>query len=322
MRRLTSLLVVVLAGTGASWVDRWEHARTGNRLYDEGKYDDAAQAYNQGLTEDPDSSLLHFNLGAAQYKQGQYDAALKTLQQVPVDEKDPERGAQVAYNAGNAAYKQGTTLAEKEPQKALEQWAQALAFYRRALGLRPDDVDTKFNYEFVRKQIDDLRQKMEDQKKQQDQQKQDQKDKQDKKDQDQKQDQQGDKSDKQKQDEKQDQQGDQKGEDKDQPPPSDQGQQGDKPDEKQQQQAQPQPPADQKPSDQQQATGGEPDDQQQPEGEGGESDSDIAGQKKDGEMSKREAAALLDGQRGEEVQPDEVVKRMQGAKVGRPARDW
>ena len=283
---------------------------------------DVMQAYNQGLTEDPDSALLHFNLGAAQYKQGQYDAALKTLQQVPVGENAPERSAQVAYNAGNAAYKQGAGLEEKEPQKAMEQWAQALAFYRRALGLNPDDADAKFNYEFVHKRIDDLRQKMEDQKKQQDQKKQDKQDKQDKKDQDQKGDQQkdqsqGDKSDAQKQDqENNDQPQDQQ---QDQPPPSDEGQQGDKPDE--QKEAQPQPPQDQKP-DEQQATGGNPDDQKQPEGEGGESDSDVAGEKKAGEMSKREAAALLDGQRGQEVQPDEVVKRMQGTKVGRPARDW
>ncbi len=39
-------------------------------------------------------------------------------------------------------------------------------------------------------------------------------------------------------------------------------------------------------------------------------------------MSRQEAAALLDAQRNQEVQPDEVTKRLQGATVGEPAEDW
>jgi hypothetical protein len=39
-------------------------------------------------------------------------------------------------------------------------------------------------------------------------------------------------------------------------------------------------------------------------------------------MTRQEAAALLDSQRDQEVQPDEVTKRLQGAVVGQPAEDW
>lgn len=327
MKRAAVGLLLLSFGTGAGWLDRWQHARAGNRLYDQGKFEEASQAYNQGLVEDPDSTLLHFNLGASQYKQGQYDAALKALQQVPTTDADPARAGEVAYNAGNAAYKLGTMSEGSQPQKALEQWTQALVFYRRALGLRPDDADTKFNYEFVAKRIADLKQKLEEQKKQQDEKKKDEQQK-DQQHQDQKKDQQD-----QQQDQAKDQQQEQpKDQPQDQPKDQDQQQAKDEqqpkdgqPKDDQQQpppqdQAQQQPPSEQPKEDQQQAAGEPSEDK--PDGAGTPSDSDIAGEKKDGEMSKKEATALLDGERGEEVQPDEVVKRLQGAKVGRPAKDW
>ena len=45
-------------------------------------------------------------------------------------------------------------------------------------------------------------------------------------------------------------------------------------------------------------------------------------EKKDGEMSQQEAAALLDSQRDQEVQPADVIKKLQGAAVAEPAQDW
>ncbi len=39
-------------------------------------------------------------------------------------------------------------------------------------------------------------------------------------------------------------------------------------------------------------------------------------------MTRQEATALLDSQRDQEVQPDEVTKRVQGAVLGEPAQDW
>jgi hypothetical protein len=39
-------------------------------------------------------------------------------------------------------------------------------------------------------------------------------------------------------------------------------------------------------------------------------------------MSPREAEALLDGQRDQEVRPDEIVRQLEGARVGEPGEDW
>ena len=39
-------------------------------------------------------------------------------------------------------------------------------------------------------------------------------------------------------------------------------------------------------------------------------------------MSPHESEALLDGQRDQEVRPDEIVRRLQGARVAEPGADW
>ena len=215
---------------------------------------DAAGKYNEALVDRPDSPLLHFNLGDALYRQGKFTDAVNALQQVPGTDADSTRTARVAYNIGNAKYRLAQAAEASDPKSALGLYAEALAAYRRAMGAAPDDVDAKFNHEFVAKKMDDLKKKLEEQQKQQE---------------------------KQQPQDQQKQEGDK------------QNQQGEQQQQEQQQQQQ-----------QQQAAAG------------------AAAEKKDGEMSKDEAAALLDAQRDQEVRPDEVVKKLQGAAVAEPAEDW
>jgi len=279
IRRRVWLAAVALAAVSVGWLDPYAKAREAARLYAAGKYDDSVASYNEALTDQPDSPLLHFNLGDAAYKQGKYTDALNAFQQVPSSDADPARTARVAYNMGNSKYRLGEAAEASDPKAALGLYAEALVAYRHAMGAAPDDIDIKFNHEFVEKKIADLKKKLEEQQKQQDQQKQQNSQEQ------------------QNQQDQQNQQGDQ------------QQQQGQQP------QDQPKSDAQQQQAEQQQ---GEPKSAQQenaPQPAGG-------GERKDGEMTQQEAAALLDSQRTQEVQPDEVTKRIQGAVVAEPAQDW
>jgi Ca-activated chloride channel homolog len=99
-----------------------------------------------------------------------------------------------------------------------------------------------------------------------------------------------------------------------------------KKDEEKQQQEQ-QPPPDQQQGDQQQPPDEQQQDQQpqadqqQEQQSAGEGSSQPA-ERKPGEMSPQEAAGLLDGQRDQEVQPDEMAKRAQHAVIAQPTQDW
>lgn len=139
----------------------------GNRLFSEGKFGDAVESYGQALIDHPDSPLLNFNMGTAHYKAGQYTQALTSFSRVQTSPKDSEvdagRPGRTAYNMGNTQYQMGVQAEEQNPQAALAAYTNALASYRRALGADPTDRDTKFNYEFVAKRIEELQDKLENQ---------------------------------------------------------------------------------------------------------------------------------------------------------------
>ena len=306
MSRLTTAAWLV-AVTSIAWLDPHQAVRDANRLYAEGKYEDAAAAYNAGLVDQPDSADLHFNLGDATYKQGKYEDAVSSFQKVETA-GDPQRAGRVAYNVGNATYRQGQAVEQTDPQKALTLYAEALAAYRRALGLARDDEDSKFNHELVTKRIEDLKKKLAEQKKEQEQ-KQDQQQPQDDQQDDQQKDQAEDKQPQDEQPPQDPQQKDQQQADQDQKQADEPPEGGDQKD---------QPPQDEKqpsePSADEQQNAQQPGENPPPEA--------VAGEPKDGELSKGEAAAILDSQRNEEVSPEDIIKKLQGARVAEPAQDW
>jgi Ca-activated chloride channel family protein len=287
--RIAVLALVSLATTGAGWLDPHRTAREASRLYAAGKFDDAAAKYNEALIDDPDSALLHYNLGDAAYRQGKFDDARAALGQAVAAEESPSLTARAAYNVGNAVYRLGAAAEATEPQKALELYAESLVAYRRAMGVDPSDEDAKFNHELVEKKIADLRKKLEEQQKKQDEQKQD------------------------------EQKRDQQKQDQQQQPPSDQRQQGDQQpqpqDENQQQDAEEQRPQ----ADQQAGTGDHPDEPKGGQQAGGTA---TPGTEPENQLAPRDAEALLDAQRDQEVRPDEVVKQLRGAGVAEPREDW
>ena len=287
------LAALLLAFGAGGWLDPYASVRQGNRLYADGKYDEAATTYNQALVDDPDSARVHFNLGDAQYKQGKYAEALTAFEKVPMSDKDPDRSARVAYNAGNAKVRLGEAAEGAEPQQALTLYAEALVAYRRALAAKPDDEDAKFNHELVEKKLKDLKERLEEQRKKQEQEQQQQ---------DQDQEQQGEQGQEQQDQQQQGGEAQQEQEEKAQ-----QGrEQKEEPKPEQAPAPEPKPKQAQEPAPEQQAAG------QQAAGERADEHE---------EMSRQEATALLDSQRDQEVRPEEIVKQLQGV-VAEPSQDW
>ena len=139
----------------------------GNRAFHAGEFAAAIEAYGQGLVDHPDSPVLNFNMGTANYKAGKYTQAISSFSRAQPQIADLKRTAKTAYNVGNAQYKLGAHAAEQNPQAALTAYTNALASYRRALGADPTDQDSKFNYEFVTKRLEELQEKLQNQQQQQ-----------------------------------------------------------------------------------------------------------------------------------------------------------
>ena len=60
----------------------------GNKLYDEGRFDEAHEQYLEALRAAPDSSIAPFNDGNALYRTGEFQRAMEAYQQA-TDRDDP-----------------------------------------------------------------------------------------------------------------------------------------------------------------------------------------------------------------------------------------
>jgi Ca-activated chloride channel family protein len=289
--RLALLFAAAFVLTGASWIDPYAKAREAATLYDKGDFEAATQKYNEALTDDPDSYLLQYNRGASLYRQSKFEDAAAAFARAPAP--DP---AETAFGVGNAKYRLGAAAAASDPEKALGLYAEALTSYRRALGANPDDADAKFNHELVTKKREELQKQLEEQQQQQQEQ--------DNQPQDQAQ------SDQQQADQSQEQEQQQ----------AEQKQQANQSDARQQEERQEQQPSasQETPHAQEQ----QPDQHAQQNQQQQEVESTVSGERGEGEMSPHEARALLDAARDQEVRPEEIIERMQGAAVLEPSQDW
>ncbi|HEY2625163.1 MAG TPA: VWA domain-containing protein [Candidatus Udaeobacter sp.] len=127
--------------------------------YRDGKFSDAYSQFQQTLETHPQSRAedkLQFDSGAAAYKSEEYGKALESFSQALLS---PDNGLQSKshYNLGNTLYQRGET--QKNDDKKLSDWTNALDHYQQTLKLEPQNREAKENYDYVKKKIDDLKNK-------------------------------------------------------------------------------------------------------------------------------------------------------------------
>ncbi len=138
MRALV-LAVIALLATGAQARTIGDPAVSLNEaaraLYDEGRYEEALQAYKEALVERPESARLHLNVGDALFQLGDFEGALGEFERVSAAD-DLALAALGHYNKGNAHFQ-------------LQDYAAAVEAYQQALERAPGDADAKANLELA-----------------------------------------------------------------------------------------------------------------------------------------------------------------------------
>ena len=133
---LTGIVAFPVGAVGQSARPRVEE---GNRLYSEGRFDEAHQKYLEALLDDPDSPLIRFNDGNALYQTQDFQRAMERFQEA-LEGEDPALISSVWYNLGNALYRQ-------------QQLQESIEAYKEALRANPSDTDAKHNLERVLEQL-------------------------------------------------------------------------------------------------------------------------------------------------------------------------
>lgn len=115
----------------------------------------------RAATDDIREPAQQYNAGTADYRAGRFPEATQAFQQsisqAPSSDPKRLRAQQDAYyNLGNTLYRSGQKTLQSAPQTTRQRWADAIKAYETALQLRPDDADSQYNRDLVKRKLDEL----------------------------------------------------------------------------------------------------------------------------------------------------------------------
>ena len=125
------------------------------RLYDKGEFEEAGKQYQDAIDGKPEDSRLYYNLGASLVRSADYNEANTALKKaLATDDLKLQQNA--FYNLGNTHYRMGEDQLETNPEETIKLWNRGLKNYENALNLDTNDEDAKFNYDYLKKRLQEL----------------------------------------------------------------------------------------------------------------------------------------------------------------------
>lgn len=121
------------------------------RLFRQERYDEALEMYNDALEKRPRDPVLEYNRAVVLYRKGDMGSARESFLRAGVF-GDSDVEIRSLYNIGNTKFR----MAESLPEPSLDLYTDALEYYKKAIRLDPEDIDAKYNYEFVLNRIAEL----------------------------------------------------------------------------------------------------------------------------------------------------------------------
>jgi tetratricopeptide (TPR) repeat protein len=157
LRKLFFVIYVFSFSLGAMAQSDRKMTRKGNTQYESGNFVDAEIQYKKALNKNGDLLEAQFNLGDALAKQERYEEALASFDMVSELTEDPSLKANALYNKGNVL------LSQQDLEGALES-------FKSSLRIDPKDEQARYNYAFVKRQLEQQQQQDQEQEQNQDQQ--------------------------------------------------------------------------------------------------------------------------------------------------------
>ena len=155
------LMLAFLVGSN----DAYASPQSAEEAYNKKDYTMDTEEYRAAVKKDTENARLQFNHGAAAYKDKKYDEAMSAFQAV-LNDKEISLQNQAYYNIGNTFYRKGQGTEKSNPKETIKRWEESIQAYEGALKLNQDDKDARFNQEFVKKKLEELKKKQKQNKKQ------------------------------------------------------------------------------------------------------------------------------------------------------------
>ncbi len=141
------------------------------KLYAEGKFEEAAQAWAKSSTRGNAEFKRAFNRGCALYRAEKYEQAVEAFAEA-LQASDPHLQTSAHYNLGNSLFRKSTQEAASDQdrsslERAIESLKDAIAQYDSALALTPNHKASSHNREVASKRLKELEEQLRKQKEQQ-----------------------------------------------------------------------------------------------------------------------------------------------------------
>lgn len=142
-RRLAAPLI---AAASVALFAAFGDAERGNRLFREGRFEEALAAYSEALEGGRDDPELRYNIGTTLLRLDRYAEAERQFTRA-LRSVDPALRTPTFYNLGLRFLEDGRASPDPRAQGRLLD--AAVEAFRHALRLDPDDVDAKWNLELA-----------------------------------------------------------------------------------------------------------------------------------------------------------------------------
>jgi Ca-activated chloride channel family protein len=151
---LRKAVALILIG---AWPARLDASpRSALREYEGGNYAEALREFEKLKDRHPDDPRLYFNAGAAAYQSRAYAEAARNFASaanLPESGLDLQEGA--FYNLGNSLFRLGEQTTD--PATRTKTWEESLKQFDAALKLNAQDTDARFNRDFVKQRLEELK---------------------------------------------------------------------------------------------------------------------------------------------------------------------
>ena len=151
-------LLVILCGVLAH--DAHAREDDGLRAYQEGRFAEAVNVFQQLLDQDGKSPALLYNLGVSLYKHGNYKEAFDTFDAATLEGAGPELRLRCVYNEANCRFRMAEAMAQRGPDglamdketlvEMIELYAQSSRLFRAVLKTEARFDKAAFNIELVK----------------------------------------------------------------------------------------------------------------------------------------------------------------------------
>lgn len=155
-----------------SWVLAWPawaapvaaQVRKGNAAYARGDYGTALEKYKEAAARSPGEARIDYNIGAAEYKLGNYPQAIAALNKSLLSD-DAGLVGNAHYNLGNLLFRTGISAEDKDLNAAVKSLEESLTHFDKVIEIAPKDKVAVHDREITSKELERLRKKLQEQQK-------------------------------------------------------------------------------------------------------------------------------------------------------------